>query len=171
MKDVGTKANQAVSRKMATEGMVLLQNKQMLPLDPEEDIAVIGPLADVWYKDWYSGIPPYFVTPLDGIRSQSNVAFERAALQAHIGMADGSYLGVDNGGVVCLQWKMILQKDRKDLSQPAKMSRLGGLFKKFSILRMYRRQKLLLQNSMVFVRMSALVHGMERHFALMNLGV
>ena len=66
----------------------------MLPLDPEEDIAVIGPLADVWYKDWYSGIPPYFVTPLDGIRSQSNVAFERAALQAHIGMADGSYLGV-----------------------------------------------------------------------------
>ena len=73
----------------------------MLPLDPEEDIAVIGPLADVWYKDWYSGIPPYFVTPLDGIRSQSNVAFERAALQAHIGMADGSYLGVDNGGVVC----------------------------------------------------------------------
>ena len=101
MKDVGTKANQAVSRKMATEGVVLLQNKQMLPLDPEEDIAVIGPLADVWYKDWYSGIPPYFVTPLDGIRSQSNVAFERAALQAHIGMADGSYLGVDNGGVVC----------------------------------------------------------------------
>ena len=80
---------------------MLLQNKQMLPLDPEEDIAVIGPLADVWYKDWYSGIPPYFVTPLDGIRSQSNVAFERAALQAHIGMADGSYLGVDNGGVVC----------------------------------------------------------------------
>ena len=51
------------------------------------------------------------------------------------------------------------------------MSRLGGLLKKFSILRMYRRQKLLLQNSMVFVRMSALVHGMERHFALMNLGV
>lgn len=29
------------------------------------------------------------------------MAFERAALQAHIGMADGSYLGVDNGGVVC----------------------------------------------------------------------
>lgn len=62
MKDVGTKANQAVSRKMATEGMVLLQNKQMLPLDPEEDIAVIGPLADVWYKDWYSGIPAVFLS-------------------------------------------------------------------------------------------------------------
>ena len=29
MKDVGTKANQAVSRKMATEGVVLLQNKQI----------------------------------------------------------------------------------------------------------------------------------------------
>ena len=32
-------------------------------------LAVIGPLSDVWYKDWYSGVPPYFVTPLDGVKN------------------------------------------------------------------------------------------------------
>ena len=32
-------------------------------------LAVIGPLGDVWYKDWYSGVPPYFVTPLDGVKN------------------------------------------------------------------------------------------------------
>ena len=32
-------------------------------------LAVIGPLSDIWYKDWYSGVPPYFVTPLDGVKN------------------------------------------------------------------------------------------------------
>ena len=32
-------------------------------------LAVIGPLSDVWYKDWYSGVPPYYVTPLDGVKN------------------------------------------------------------------------------------------------------
>lgn len=30
-------------------------------------IAVLGPLSHVWYKDWYSGIPPYHVTPWEGL--------------------------------------------------------------------------------------------------------
>jgi len=30
-------------------------------------IAVVGPLADTLYTDWYSGRLPYRVTPLDGI--------------------------------------------------------------------------------------------------------
>lgn len=80
-------------------------------------------------------------------------------------MAGGSYLGVDNGGVVCradfehaalfelecwddeqvtirfvengklLTVEDVLQKGQEGLVTAAKMSRLGGLLKKFSILR------------------------------------
>ena len=49
----------------------MLKNKeQMLPLDiPEnmDSIAVIGPLADVWYQDWYGGKAPYTKTLKQGI--------------------------------------------------------------------------------------------------------
>ncbi len=33
-------------------------------------VAVIGPLADIVYRDWYSGTLPYAVTPLAAIRSR-----------------------------------------------------------------------------------------------------
>jgi beta-glucosidase len=63
-------AHQATSRKAADEAMVLLKNSNnTLPLNPAttKKIAVIGPLANTLYSDWYSGNLPYKVTPLDGI--------------------------------------------------------------------------------------------------------
>ncbi len=63
-------AHQALSRKAADEAMVLLKNDhQALPLNPSSTrkIAVIGPLENTLYSDWYSGNLPYKVTPLDGI--------------------------------------------------------------------------------------------------------
>lgn len=65
-----------LSRRAAAEAIVLLKNephgggKPLLPLSKEADagrIAVVGPLADVVYRDWYSGTLPYKVTPLAGI--------------------------------------------------------------------------------------------------------
>jgi beta-glucosidase len=53
---------------------VLLKNAgSALPLDAAKTkkIAVVGPLADTLYTDWYSGTMPYQVTPLDGIRQRS----------------------------------------------------------------------------------------------------
>ena len=49
---------------------MLLDNDGTLPLDSAADrtVAVIGPLADTLYTDWYSGALPYEVTPADGIR-------------------------------------------------------------------------------------------------------
>lgn len=63
--------NKALTLKAATEAIVLLKNEgQILPLTNEKSsFCVIGPLSDVWYKDWYSGIPPYSVTPLQGIKA------------------------------------------------------------------------------------------------------
>ncbi len=64
--------NKSVSQQMALESVVLLKNdRQTLPLDASKlkSIAVIGPLADTVHWDWYGGLPPYKVTPLDGIKA------------------------------------------------------------------------------------------------------
>ena len=64
--------DQAISRKMALESLVLLKNAgNSLPLDKStlKSIAVIGPLADSVHRDWYGGIPPHAVTPLQGIKA------------------------------------------------------------------------------------------------------
>lgn len=53
------------------EAIVLLKNEEeALPLyrDKARKIAVIGPLANEWFKDWNGGIPPSRVTPYEGIR-------------------------------------------------------------------------------------------------------
>ncbi len=63
-------AHQQLSRKTADEAMVLLKNSGgALPLNPArtKKIAVVGPLENTLYSDWYSGSLPYQVTPLDGI--------------------------------------------------------------------------------------------------------
>lgn len=63
-----------VSRKMALESVVLLKNAhQFLPLQKNslKSIAIIGPLANVVHWDWYGGIPPYAITPLEGIKAEA----------------------------------------------------------------------------------------------------
>jgi len=62
-----------LSLQAARESIVLLKNENnALPLNKEKlnSVAVIGPLADVVYRDWYSGSLPYKVTPLEGIKSK-----------------------------------------------------------------------------------------------------
>ncbi|HXM57062.1 MAG TPA: glycoside hydrolase family 3 C-terminal domain-containing protein [Candidatus Dormibacteraeota bacterium] len=65
--------HRALARETAARGMVLLKNAgAALPLRAEEPrrVAVIGPLADTLYPDWYSGTMPYETTPLLGIRAR-----------------------------------------------------------------------------------------------------
>jgi beta-glucosidase len=64
-------AHQALARKVADESMVLLKNSGgALPLNAATDkkVAVVGPLSDTLYSDWYGANLPYKVTPVDGIR-------------------------------------------------------------------------------------------------------
>ncbi len=100
---VNNREHQEICRRMAEESVVLLKNENnILPMNPQEtdSLAVAGPLADVWYKDWYSGIPPYAVTPLAGIKK----AFPESKILSHNGLSriylkcNGSYIGLDNGG-------------------------------------------------------------------------
>jgi beta-glucosidase len=65
--------NMALARKVTRESIVLLKNGGgLLPLDRSKlrSIAVIGPNANDVPIDWYAGMPPYTVTPLEGIRNK-----------------------------------------------------------------------------------------------------
>jgi beta-glucosidase len=77
-----TERHKAVARLATQESIVLLKNSQnLLPLDRQKlkSIAVIGPRANEVLLDWYSGTPPYSVTPLEGIKTSAgpsvNVSF------------------------------------------------------------------------------------------------
>ncbi|MEU0096720.1 glycoside hydrolase family 3 C-terminal domain-containing protein [Kribbella sp. NPDC006257] len=67
---VNSPAHRELARDAARQSVVLLKNEcQVLPLDAGTNslTAVIGPLADTLYEDWYAGTLPYRITALDGI--------------------------------------------------------------------------------------------------------
>lgn len=57
--DINSENNQEICRQVSRESIVLLKNERnFLPLDIKTDvnsIALIGPLGDAWYQDWYGG--------------------------------------------------------------------------------------------------------------------
>jgi beta-glucosidase len=73
--DLNTEASKNLAREAVQKSVVLLKNEgDLLPLSPEatarRKILVTGPIADVVYRDWYSGTPGYEYTALAGIREQ-----------------------------------------------------------------------------------------------------
>lgn len=68
-------AHKKLALEATLKSIVLLKNdpaKKMLPLQKEKlkTIAVIGIRADQVLLDWYSGTPPYMITPLQGIKNK-----------------------------------------------------------------------------------------------------
>ncbi len=71
--------HKALARRVTDESIVLLKNQgDLLPLQTSKlkSIAVIGPYADEVALDWYSGTPPYAITPLEGIRARAGTSVE-----------------------------------------------------------------------------------------------
>ncbi|NQX45543.1 glycoside hydrolase family 3 C-terminal domain-containing protein [Paenibacillus tritici] len=77
-----SKAHGELSLEAAKQSIVLLKNdKATLPLkaDSLSKVAVIGPLGDEAFRDWYSGTMPYAVTPYQGVTKKlagKQVTFE-----------------------------------------------------------------------------------------------
>jgi beta-glucosidase-like glycosyl hydrolase len=71
---INSPAHQQLARETADEATVLLKNSNAaLPLDAStaRHIAVVGPLENTLYSDWYGGQLPYRVTPLQGIQQRA----------------------------------------------------------------------------------------------------
>ena len=61
------------ARLITQKSIVLLKNtNNLLPLNKDKlkSVAVIGPRADEVLLDWYSGTPPYTVSPFEGIKNK-----------------------------------------------------------------------------------------------------
>ncbi|MBW3079115.1 glycoside hydrolase family 3 C-terminal domain-containing protein [Bifidobacterium simiiventris] len=71
--------------------------------EDEVDVAVIGPLADQWFQDWYGGEPPFRSTVLDGVRRTlpaGTVIAADDALDVVLLRFDGRYAALGDDGVL-----------------------------------------------------------------------
>lgn len=101
---IGDQSHRELAREAVRQSVVLLGNDGLLPLtaDAGQTIAVVGPMADRVCRDWYSGPPPYRVTPVDGIIAQAagTVVFDsgldRIVLRR---CSDGRALSVEGSAV------------------------------------------------------------------------
>ncbi|OME71413.1 beta-glucosidase [Paenibacillus odorifer] len=96
-----SKKHAALSLEAAKQSIVLLKNDQAtLPLSKTElnKVAIIGPLGDEAFRDWYSGTLPYGVTPLQGVSKKlpgKHVTFESGADQIILtSAANGQAIGI-----------------------------------------------------------------------------
>ena len=110
-----------LARTLAAQGTILLKNAQnTLPLSASESIAVIGRSGSTSPKaetNTGEGVPPYIVSPLDGIRKRT--------AGAKISSADGSDLNAAaaaarnaNVAIVFVQTNESEGDDRPDLELP-----------------------------------------------------
>ena len=75
-----------VCKKLTDQSLVLLKNDGALPLQEESlsEAALIGPVGDKWYMDWYAGEAPEHVSLLDGLKEHM-----KKAGQGKLSFADG----------------------------------------------------------------------------------
>ncbi len=105
--DLDCEENRAVCRQVSREAVVLLKNeKSFLPLNPEKakSLAVVGPLGNAWYPDWYGGTPPFAQTLLEGIREETGKAlsFEDSLDRVVFRLGDRG-IAVSKDGALCIR--------------------------------------------------------------------
>jgi beta-glucosidase len=95
--------HKAVALEAARESIVLLKNGgNVLPLDKAavRSIAVIGALGNEVFLDWYAGIPPYMVTPLDGIRAMAGPAVRVRYLRDNLNNRAAANLAAESDAAI-----------------------------------------------------------------------
>lgn len=111
-KDMMSAGAARLSREAVAKSVVLLKNEAVpdsgipvLPLAPGSRVAVIGPLADAVYTDWYTGVPPYRVSPLAGLRDAlgaDSVEYECGLDVVSFATAEGAPLVLDSAGALAV---------------------------------------------------------------------
>jgi len=76
---IASEAHGRLSRRATAASAVLLKNDGFLPLADPASLAVVGPLADEVFRDWYSGSLPSSVSPLQGLTGRFPRAVVRTA--------------------------------------------------------------------------------------------
>ncbi len=90
--DLDSEETRATCRQVSREAVVLLKNEDsILPLDPAAlgEVALIGPMADAWYTDWYGGHAPFRTTLKDGINGLEEISRPGAGTTDSVCCADG----------------------------------------------------------------------------------
>ena len=81
------------NRRAALEGITLLKNNGILPLDKHKSIALVGYGADEIFGDWYTGTASYAVTIKSALkRNASPVFFDDSCDIAALRAANGKYV-------------------------------------------------------------------------------
>jgi len=107
--------NRDFARLITQKSIVLLKNNGILPLDKNKikSIAVVGPRSAEVLLDWYSGSPPYTISPLEGIKNKlgSGVAVSHTTnADMAVSMAKGAetvIVCVGNNPSGNLGWKKV----------------------------------------------------------------
>lgn len=106
-----TQESKQLARQAAVQSVVLLKNKcslkekkPLLPLDAKNcgHVAVIGPLSDKVYTDWYSGNPSYTVSPLEALERElgDKVIFESGNDEISFSTDNGVPLSLSAAGIL-----------------------------------------------------------------------
>lgn len=110
-----------LNRRAAREQVILLKNDGLLPLNKKKvkKVAVLGPLADKNYMDWYTGISNYNISVFDGMKNllgEQNVNYDNAHdIIAIKSKATGNYLSVKEDASVYADGDVITQSEKFEL--------------------------------------------------------
>lgn len=101
---VDSEESRKVNREAAMKQICLLKNDGLLPIEKDRKIAVIGPLADENYCDWYTGRASYAVSVKQGMENEfgnENIIFDNGYdIVAVKSCKNGKYLAVCEDGTV-----------------------------------------------------------------------
>ncbi len=99
-----SESSRLLNRRAAMEQVCLLKNDGLLPLKKSGTVAVIGPVADENYRDWYTGVASYGISIRKGIEKAfgtENVYFDNGYdIAAVRSCRNGKYLSVGEDNVV-----------------------------------------------------------------------